>query len=66
MTLTDGLIVLSVFAIFGYIIYVKLQSRNSPLTQKTREWFQKTKEKKERYSDTGKWQQTYNEKRNIM
>lgn len=66
MTLTDGLIVLGVIAGFGYLIYVKLRSKNSPINEKIKELFQKTKEKKQEYSDPGKWQQIYNEKRNIM
>lgn len=66
MTLTDGLIVLSVFGIFGYIMWMKFREKNSPLTQKTREWIQKAQKRKIEIQDVGKWQQTHSEKRQIM
>ena len=66
MTLTDGLIVLSIFGIFGYVMWMKLREKNSPITEKTREWMQKVQKRKIEVQDVGKWQQTHSEKRQIM
>jgi len=66
MTLTDGLTVLGVFAGIGYMIWAKLESKNSGITQKTREWFRKRKMGKAIGLDTERSQQIYTEKRQIM
>lgn len=62
----DSVIVLSIFVIFGYIIYAKLRSKNHPAIQKMQDMMNKNKEKP--VDEEEKWtsEQIFPQKRQIM
>lgn len=66
MSLTDGLTVLGIFGALGYMIWAKLESKNSGITQKTREWFRKKTLGKQIGLSKDQSKQTHTEKRQIM
>lgn len=55
MALTDGLIVIGVFAGFGLLIWGRLNKRNSPILIKIKEFMQKPKEKLEELEGKDAW-----------
>ncbi len=57
MTLFDGLIVLGIFAGFGFIVWSKLNKKNHPVIEKTREYFRKKNIIKPDLSESEKWKQ---------
>ncbi len=63
MTLTDAIVIISVFGAFGFLIYSRLVQRNHPIVAKVQEWLSKPKEKIERLTESERWQQPNIEKK---